>query len=88
MQSQKEIREEFMNKKIELGCPCHQGEGCGCEYFEDIANFFLSKFSQQLSYLEKEVEKLAGQNNYEGKDALVYRTTIEEVLHLINKYKE
>lgn len=40
-----QIREEFL--KTHLGCPCHDGESCGCEYREEISDWWIQKLEEQ-----------------------------------------
>ena len=52
-----------------------------------ISSLLSSERSRVVEEVRERVEKLAGQNTYEGEEALVYRTTMKEVLSLLNNKK-
>ena len=55
-QEQQELRERFL--ETSLGCPCHDGEGCECEYRTRIADFWLSIIKEREEKLVERIEEL------------------------------
>lgn len=70
----------------ELGFP-HKGETAGTMFERvspHIKSFFRTHWHNREDWVRKAVEEMNQQNTYEGDEELVYRTTIKEVLAILD----
>lgn len=79
-QEQKLNREESWEERFEVEFD-HYVNAIGKS---EAKSFISHLLKTERERVKERVEKLAGQNTYEGEEALIYRTTMKEVLALLD----